>query len=147
MKVRNGRVTNSSSTSFIFAGESTDTIIDSISSNLLFSMFTEKFLSKIEHNGFYRVIDKDGTIDKISWLIIPDDYCGYIGFSVDSDELIRSPEILDDKVILQVRVNYQGDGHIHGCIRDDDWYHLMKNTGRVALTREIFDKEFVALFW
>lgn len=150
MKVRTDFVTNSSSTSYIFVGKDVDTIIKEIKDRMIFGKYNEKFLEELEKEGFNRVLDKTSLCDRISELLhywIDVRFRAWEAvYSANVHEVINKVDQLDDKLIVKVVINYQGDGHNHGCIRDDDWYCRMTKSGSLELIEGIFEDDFMAFF-
>ena len=150
MKIRKDFVTNSSSTSYIFVGKDVDTIIQEIQDRMIFGGYNDKFLMELQKEGFYEVLDKTSLCDRINdmlqWWVDIRYHLSDESHSANIHEVINKAYLLDDKIILKVRINWQGDGHDHACIRDDDWYRRMDKSGMLELVEGIFDEDFWAFF-
>jgi hypothetical protein len=150
MKIHGDFVTNSSSTSYIFVGKDVDSVIREIKERLIFGGYTDQFLSELQKEGFKEVWDKIQLLERVFYITEGWELSRYnpwgTSFSADIHEVINKMDQLDDKIILKVVINYQGDGHDHGCIRDDDWYCRMTKSGSLELVEGIFDDDFMAFF-
>ena len=150
MKIRKDFVTNSSSTSYIFAGKDVDSIVQEIKDRVIFGRYTDQFLSELQKEGFNSVLDKTILYDEVSdllyWSLVTKCSSSDLFFSNNVVETLNKACQLEDKVILKVVINYQGDGHDHACIRDDDWYCRMNKSGTLELVEGIFDEDFWAFF-
>ena len=140
-------MTNSSSTSYVLGAKDVDTIIEEIKERKLFGKYNDIFLTELEKEGFYRVLIKDNIMDSISEAISfwnGYDENQYPEISNWLYEQLSNSEIFDNKLLVVVKINYQGDGHDAHCIRDDDWHHRMTRTGEWELVDGIFEKDFIA---
>jgi len=150
MKIRNDFVTNSSSTSYIFVGKGVDAIIDEIRDRMIFGGYNDQFLTELQKEGFYEILDRTQLNSRIwemlHWWVDIRYGASDGSYSANINEVINKAYLLDDKIILKVKINWQGDGHDHACIRDNDWYRRMDKSGMLELVEGIFEEDFWAFF-